>query len=396
MRKPPDIFCILLLAGICGLNNSCIERFEPEVQGFKSILVVDGLITDREEAYTILLSRSRALNTQDTVYESLAEVKVTDDDNNSFHFRESKPGVYQSNPLEFVGQVGENYFLDIITSEGEHYQSSPVLLKQTPPIDSIYFERQLRTDDEGVTYQGIAVLLDTHDPQNSTNYYRWEWQEDWEVAVPYPNQYEWIPLNTQSILRGYFELHGLDLRICYDSGAGTNIQVETSAHLAEDRISNYELTYVTDQGHKQSSLYSILVRQYALDSLEFTYWSELKKLSESLGTLFDPQPYELNGNVFNVEDPDEPVVGFFGASTVSEKRVFISKNELAAMGPFYFNGSCASEYVRVSIDSIGYFIANQYLIAAVPYRADHVFMAPASCSDCRFSGTADKPDFWPR
>jgi hypothetical protein len=75
-------------------------------------------------------------------------------------------------------------------------------------------------------------------------------------------------------------------------------------------------------------MYSVIVSQYALTSNQFKYWTELKKNSEQLGTLFDAQPSQLNSNIHCITNPAEPVMGYLSASTVQKKRIFIANSEM--------------------------------------------------------------------
>ncbi|MEJ7664694.1 MAG: DUF4249 family protein [Hymenobacter sp.] len=59
----------------------------------------------------------------------------------------------------------------------------------------------------------------------------------------------------------------------------------------------------TPPSSKLYYLYSILVRQYALTPEEFAYWDKLRKNTENLGTLFDPLPSQLSGNVHRLTMP---------------------------------------------------------------------------------------------
>ncbi|MDZ7633424.1 MAG: hypothetical protein U5L72_02875 [Bacteroidales bacterium] len=43
---------------ILAINHSCIDPFNPQVQGFQSLLVVDALVTDANESYYCRLSRT--------------------------------------------------------------------------------------------------------------------------------------------------------------------------------------------------------------------------------------------------------------------------------------------------------------------------------------------------
>jgi hypothetical protein len=85
--------------------------------------------------------------------------------------------------------------------------------------------------------------------------------------------------------------------------------------------------------------YSILVKQYALTEDGYHYYQILKKNTESLGSIFDAQPSELTCNFHSLQDPTEIVIGFFSASSVVQKRIFIDKSQVN--WNFIYNGrSC--------------------------------------------------------
>jgi hypothetical protein len=46
-----------------------------------------------------------------------------------------------------------------------------------------------------------------------------------------------------------------------------------------------------------------MVNQRAIERAEYEFWQDLQRVTESLGGLFDSQPYEIVGNVHHVSDP---------------------------------------------------------------------------------------------
>ena len=51
-------------------------------------------------------------------------------------------------------------------------------------------------------------------------------------------------------------------------------------------------------------------------------------MTEEQGGLYDPIPKPLTGNVSCVDDPSEPVLGYFSVSAVSSRRLFIENDTL--------------------------------------------------------------------
>jgi hypothetical protein len=62
------------------------------------------------------------------------------------------------------------------------------------------------------------------------------------------------------------------------------------------------------------------LRQYALTKEGFEYYERLKKNTEQIGSIFDPQPSALSGNIHCITTPAELVLGFISASTISHKQ----------------------------------------------------------------------------
>jgi hypothetical protein len=396
--KPTKIYFGTIVLCSIGLGTSCIELISPETSTAPRALVVEGSVSDEVGPYTVKLTRSNPIGTYSPTPEVGATVSVRVEHGAEYLFAEDSPGVYLSNPANFTGTAGARYTLQIVTADGRKYESDAIELKKVPTIDSVYFEASTRLADvTGDTITGVEILLDTHDSSNATTYYRWEWEEVWEIKVPYPNNYDWVvwPVLIPTAERfGYEVPNNRHVERCYNSTRSNGLLFSSSLGLAQDRISKYELTYVSTEGYKLNSLYSIQVKQYALDEKEYHYWSELKKLSESLGTLFDPQPYDLRGNMHSLDDPAEAVLGYFSASTISTKRLYINRSELADVKFPY--SICAQELVYIENKYVQNHIEAGYLIAALgDYGSGHYYLAPAECCDCRYNGVLEKPDFWP-
>lgn len=387
IRNSARAFIFIIGLGALG----CVEPFEPEIRDFQSALVVDGFISDADSHYEIKLSRTAPLDSPGSIPEQGAQVEVVSGEGGTYAFEESQPGVYRSDPTTFVGCTGTSYQLQIATQGDSRYQSSFVVLKPSPPIDSVYFEQELRLTDQGDTLDGIRIMVDTHDPTGQSNYYRYTWTETYEVRPRYPSYYEYV---------GYtLKRRDQAINLCFNSDTSKLVMLANTTSLREDRVSEFELTYVnTTTPFKLGALYSLLVRQQVLSEAGYRYWREVQKTTESLGTLFDPQPYQLIGNVRNVDDPDEAVLGFFDAGQVSEQRIFIDNDELSSLT--WPRSPCLSQLKTFTArqegdvvkDELNLFILWGYLVV----DAEGLLWSVPECADCRVNGTLERPDFWPR
>ncbi len=112
------IVVILILAA----TFSCIDPFNPQVQGFESLLVVDALVTDADESYYCRLSRTIEKDRDTPEKVTGATVLIEDDLGNMHDFNEISSGVYRSDSLSFRGEAGRSYILHITTRDGKEYR----------------------------------------------------------------------------------------------------------------------------------------------------------------------------------------------------------------------------------------------------------------------------------
>jgi hypothetical protein len=163
---------------VCSISlTSCLEEVQIPIRTESAQLVVEGGITNELPPYTVRLSYSGnqiyATNYNLNLAVTGAIVVIKDDKGDSTSLEPSyyERGVYRSEDPSFMGKVGRTYTLKIILKEGKTYISKPEKLNYCPPIDSLISNYE---DVRNETYpDGYQVYLDTRDPANAQNYYRW-------------------------------------------------------------------------------------------------------------------------------------------------------------------------------------------------------------------------------
>ncbi|HZF63213.1 MAG TPA: DUF4249 domain-containing protein [Chitinophagaceae bacterium] len=355
----------------------CKERFEPNLPALsKSYLVVEGSINGGDVPTRITLSRSSPVNTpKNFLPEENALVIVEGEDNSSQSLTNSGDGAYLSSGLTLNQSI--RYRVKILTG-GKEYVSEYVSIKSTPPIDSINW-----IEEDG----GVNIYANTHDPQNNTRYYRWNFEETWEIHSAFSASYRYV----DGVVRPTNSSIDPDIYFCWKYDHSKYILVGSSAKLETDVIFRQPLLSMRYGEERIGVRYSILVRQYAIEKQEYDFLSQMKKNTESLGTIFDPQPSALRGNIRCVTDPDDPVVGYVGASVVREQRIFIRAAEISAPR---FKMTCPTD--TIPVDSIYFAVP-----ASLPYNAvqrgpsiDSYLVSTPRCVDCTLRGTNVKPSFW--
>lgn len=383
MKRFFNILPLFIFSGI--MYISCKKNYNPPAINVDNrFLAIDGSLINSIDSPTVFrLSRTTKLTDSTLAYyaETGATVSVKDSSGGSFPFIETEAGKYSSTPLSL--NLSDKYRLKITTSSGEDYVSDYVPVKQTPPIDSVSWQQQ----------NDVNIYLDTHDPQNNTKYYRWDYTETW--------QYE-SPLNAELSQDNGVLFYVDSTNQTFDCWRNLNsnaILIGTSIALNKDVISKEPIATVSQNSQKISIRYSILVNQYAITPEAYQYYSILKKNTENLGSIFETQPTQLVGNIHSVKNQSEVVIGFFTASSVQQKRIFISKNEVSNWNFVDSNRECGEKIIaHTPLPDPAFYLYNFPDPDYYPYYfcgSTCLYIARRECVDCRVKGGVNhKPSYW--
>ena len=383
LHKPYIRFFISIYL-LCNIH--CKEAYTPPaVKNNPGFLVVDGFLTSVPDSTYITLTRTRNMaDTSTAPPETNAVVTVEGEFSGTMPLPEIRAGIYGNLlPLD----IFQKYRLTIRTSGGAAYSSDFIPFKITPPIDSLSWKEDSNQ---------VSIMVSTHDPGNNSRYYRWAYEETWLYHTFFTSNFNYE--NDNVVTRSRDSL----IYFCYTTKYSPDIQLGTSANLSQDQISNIDVHNVSKASEKIYEKYSILVKQYALTREQFDYWTNLKKNSENLGTLFDAQPSQLSGNIHCTSNPSETVLGDLYASTVTRKRMFINRNQVALyfVNPYFLPCQINGD-VTLVIDGSDKQKAYDYLekpghLYTFLYDNYGYHIAENLCADCReHGGTIMKPDFWP-
>jgi hypothetical protein len=299
---------ILVAAGF-----SCKDAYRPDIiTSAPAYLVVEGVLNVNGPA-SIRLSRTSKIDSAQIKPELSAQVTVEGKDNTIRTMVSSGGGIYSSPNLNLI--IGNEYRLRIRTSAGKEYLSEYVFARQTPPIDTI---GRNQTEDQ------LQFYVNAHDASGNTRYYRWDYDETWEIRAYYYSRV--IYVSTPNIVRDRTPTE--DVSVGWKYYSSTSILLGSSARLQSDVISQAPITFIPKNDEKTSVRYSLLVKQYALDKAGYEFYDLMKRNTESLGGIFDVQPSEIRGNIKSVSDPNETVIGYVSASTISQRRIFVESTEL--------------------------------------------------------------------
>lgn len=375
-------YLYLIIVIICWWAASCKEKYPlPNSIVNRNYLVVEGFIDNGNEPTLVRLTRTTKLDTLILQPEQNATVTVEGDNGETYGLSETESGLYSGGPFSLNNTV--KYRLVIRTAGGTEYRSDFTEVKMTPPIDSINWIQGSN---------GVQIYANTHDPENNSKYYAWQFEETWDF---YSYGYINYLFNDAT---GKMDRNPEPDRTyhCWQSAKSTNILIGSSARLSEDVIYQAPLVFIPDDSWKLDSKYSILVKQRVLEKGAYEFFERMKKNSEQLGSIFDPQPSSSGGNIRCITDPNELAIGYIYVSSVIEKRIFIDRSELTG---WKYREYCELDTIPNIRDSLRFYFDVLKMGAMYEvYQGPMVIGYSAStkiCMDCTLRGTNVKPDFWP-
>ena len=268
--------------------SACEESVNLDLPKGTPRVVIGGWISDEAVPYRITVSQTIGFNDQETDPAIQARnVYVTDNFSNRYDFEHTQEqGVYESDPLDFVGVVGRRYTLHVIFFDETRFQSTTETLQKVSQLDTIFFEPsfdpEFVIDDPRASIFLIRGRID--DIPNVENYYQWK-------------------VYVNDTLRSRPE----ELIIFNDKF--------TDGNFFETRITNLFL--------KQKD--TVRIEHSSISEQAFDFYSLLISQTQSNRVGPGSLPTPVVGNMGNVTNPQEMVLGYFGASQIQTRVAIVDQ-----------------------------------------------------------------------
>lgn len=304
------LFIFFLILGVA----SCVEPINLGIPGSGGTLVVDGWITNQPGPYLVKLSRSvpyvdGVIKTFSTP-EKGAVITITDDLGNVENLTETTtPGSYLTNSL--LGVPGRSYRLDFKTTKGGNYTSNFEKLMPVPPLVEIVTEYKI-TETLIINANGsprtqrtenFLIYAVVNDPPEEKNYYRW----------------------TSDGIFEFFAINDDPLK--HHCWAPTQGRLESQIEVTDDLDFNGQ-KYRQQIGifpYDKPTMYLVHTRQRSLSSGGYEFLRQIRNQQTSTGSLFDPPPTGIAGNIHNINNDSEIVLGYFGASGETDSHLLVNR-----------------------------------------------------------------------
>lgn len=298
------LFIFLLLSAFV---TACIDRVELPIRAEEPRLVVEGQITSEAPPYTIRLTYTGKYSGPDgqnpaSQFVEQAQVSLTDDQGRSVRFVPFGQGIYRTTDTAFRGQVGRSYGLSITLVSGKRYTTKPEKMPAVPVIDSV--SARLARSKSLVRPFAIDYQVNTLDPASERNYYRWtgygystRLSEGDPCSLGSPNK-----CNTR----------------CW-----TLVSTDVVNIYSDEAINGNPLR---NRFVLQVPIYAVgpqlvELQQYGMTQANYQFWKLFQQQNARTGSIFDPLPAPIVGNVINADDPTDRARGYFAVTSITRKRL---------------------------------------------------------------------------
>ena len=312
---------LLLASTLLFILIACVDEFDPKLVGGTPSIVFEGTLTDQPGPHYFVLSFTAGYNSKESVFDkyvNAAKVWITDAKGIRTDLTDLNRGQF-STPDGFRGQVGNAYTLHVRTSDGVEYATNAEQMRASPAIDKVYTEFKLTTTPRP-QYRGMFnVFVDVKDPATEGDYYRWTWK------------------NYQKA--GFCEIYTVPrtdppvryLRKCCEN-CWNITQCLGCVNVASDKLVNGRTLAKQNIGqipYDDTTPFYMLIEQMSLSKEAYLFWSNIKAQANNSGGIFDTAPAMIKGNIKNLTDATKPMLGYFQVSAVTQKAVFIQRNNLS-------------------------------------------------------------------
>ncbi|OEK06570.1 DUF4249 family protein [Roseivirga misakiensis] len=305
---------------------SCSEVIELDIEASANEVVIYGRISNSYDANEIFISRTQGAESA-ALPISGASVQVIDNNGLVREFLENEPGVYVMRPSDAPGEFGSSYRLEAVI-DGKVYSTEFQELMPVISQDELRYEigveRDITSTGANIENDVVKIFADSKLPDDLPEdfFIRWEIEEAYSTFTAFLPVF-WFPRappRTQ----------------CYvvnKLGADQIFLLDGRVIRRNDLNNRPIITRVIDNSFQNKHYFNLI--QSSISQENHDYWDDVRSLTISNGTIFDPVLGKLQGNISS-NDPGEEVFGFFEVIGIDTTRLLMTNNDI----PVFFVDPC--------------------------------------------------------
>ncbi len=327
------IFRLFPLCIIFTLLTNCSDPVEPEFDFKEGLIYIDALAsTEIGTSYAIISVTKNVFGDHKAIEVSGASVYFKNQEFGSTVQLEELDGAYFP-PPDFRIEENELWNLEVKLPDGREYAS------QIEKVPQLVIEASFDTNfkSELVYSEGYERFVPGHeitttfdDPANEENYYFWRYKSfekliNCEICVDFQVYREGrcIVVNQMaddSPLKKYYTYECEE--DCWKIRYSQNVNILSDEFINGKKVTQLPigevLLYTNDNILLQ-------LQQFSISPNAYRYFKTLKDLVDNNGGFNSPLPAALIGNLYNINDPDEFVLGRFTVASSRTTPIFIER-----------------------------------------------------------------------
>ena len=302
---------------IFSLLHGCVDPFEFQGVDTDKRIVVDGFITNAQKAHKISVSRTTGFSNTKNELISGCQIVIRDSEGNVEVLTENPDGHYYTSH-DFRAELGLDYQLEVRTPDEQILTSAQVRMNQGRVMRDFEFQpvirRTVRYSDGEVIENETLDFSITIDRGEEEVFYKWN-------------------LHPYFVFQAYNVLPGRDewcwINVWLSDGVSIYHDDPTRGGAMEESI----LVGTENYNFKLEHEYRLTVEQLTIDKGAYEFWSAVRQQSENTGSVFDPLPISPAGNITNDSNPEEPIIGYFGAYKADSLVMTINHESVEGFEP---------------------------------------------------------------
>lgn len=260
-------------------------------------------------------------------------------------------------------------------SSSTDYTSDWLEVQPAPSFDKL---------DYVVDENSIDLKLSLSSPGGS-GCFRWDFDEIWQFHAPLQATHTYDP--EQGIYIKYKDYTPYYWCWAYMGSYQAGLAIAKST--GGERIVDHDFYSISRDNLRLQTLYYIEVKARGISQECYDYLHTIEVNSTSTGSLTNPEPSQILGNIHSDTDPDEVVIGYIEASRIATKSIYIEAG-------YYREGHTRYETFHPDPERLNQFYYNGFRPAFPEQSETDIVWIEQRCVDCvAMGGSKYKPPFWP-
>lgn len=290
---------------------SCVERIDFPVEREAGIIVIDGTLSNEDVLQQVRLGATAA-SPRVPIPISDAQVRLFDGQGNfeNYVLDPIKEGTYILMGERLKGEIDKTYYIEVELANGEIYRSRPErMLEQQAILENIYYDFSIEKESngQGIVFENLYInaYIDVDMSQADSSFFlKWDVEEVFLLTpTDFPDPFGYIPPPC------FVYKYPSDIDLNLFDGFKNEIP-----RLQRLKVGRQKIDWTFREKHY------FTVRQRSMNREAYEYWEKADNLLSAVGNIFDIPPAPLPGNLYNINDPEEEVLGYFDVSSTSLKR----------------------------------------------------------------------------